>query len=417
MLSLVMSGSFGDLNSVHMMSGLIPMGSTRSGSSEAMAIAMAVSGFWFLLFLVSMESHLEQRVAIKMCVRAGETVKDTIQKLRAAWGGDSLGVTQIRFWFRRFQQEPDRHTKDQKHTGRRVSKWTQKTLEAVQRKLDEDRQATVRQVAASCDIGKTTAHKILRKDLSLTKLAPKFVPRVLTAAQRQTRLTLCRGNVEQLEQDPGILARLIATDESWVFTYDPRTKFADMEWTKPGEPRPCKALRGHSHRKTMLILYFDSTGPLLTFFHDDGTVDSDIYMQSIREMREAVRRKRPALWAAKNFLLLQDNTSPHTSVPTLAVFYEVGIAESLWPHPQYSPDLSPCDYWAFPMLKAKIRGHHFENLDDVKTTVRRTLRATPVSEFQDCFDKLLIRYKKCIAAGGHYFEGQGKHGLPAPQED
>ncbi len=272
-------------------------------------------------------------------------------------------------------------------------------------------------MAASCDIGKTTAHKILRKDLSLTKLAPKFVPRVLTAAQRQTRVTLCTGNVEQLEQDPGILARLIATDESWVFTYDPCMKFANMEWTKPGEPRPRKALWGRSCRKTMVILYFDSTGPILTFFHDEGTVNSDVYMQSIREMREAVQRKRPALWAAKNFLLLQDNASPHTSTPTLAFLFEVGMAESLWPHPQYSPDLSPCDYWAFPMLKAKIRGHCFDNLEDVKTTVRRTLRTTPVSEFQDCFDKLLIRYKKCITAGSNYFEGQGKRGLPPPQDE
>ncbi len=88
------------------------------------------------------------------------------------------------------------------------------------------------------------------------------------------------------------------------------------------------------------------------------------------------------------------------------------MAESLWPHPQYSPDLSPCDFWAFPVLKAKIRGHRFNNLDDVKTTVRRTLRSIPVSEFQDCFDKLLTRYKKCISADGHYFEGQGKCGLP-----
>ncbi len=103
-----------------------------------MAIAMAVSGFWFVLFLISMESRLEQRAAIKMCVWAGDTVKDTIQRLRTAWGADSLGITQIQFWFKCFQEEPDRHTKDQKHTGRPVSKRIQKTLDAVQMKLDDD---------------------------------------------------------------------------------------------------------------------------------------------------------------------------------------------------------------------------------------------------------------------------------------
>ncbi len=199
---------------------------------------------WIFLMLVSMESRLEQRAAIKMCVRTGESAKNTVMKLSTAWGADALSVTQIRFWFKRFQNEPNRHTKDQKHPGRPVSKHSQKTLDAVQMKLDEDKRTTVRQLANQCDIGKMTAHRIVKQDLHLTKLAPKFVPRVLTPQQRETRLKLCRDNVAQLEQDPGILARLIATDESWIFTYDPRTKFADMEWTKPGEPRPRKALRG-----------------------------------------------------------------------------------------------------------------------------------------------------------------------------
>ncbi len=224
-------------------------------------------------------------------------------------------------------------------------------------------------------------------------------------------MSLCEQNVATLEGDPGILARLIATDESWVFTYDPRTKFADMEWATPNQPRPRKALRSRSQRKTMLILYFDSHGPLCTYFHDDGTVDSEIYMDSLRMMREAVRRKRPQMWAQQNFLLLQDNASPHVSAPTLAFMFTINMAEKLWPHPQYSPDLSPCDYFAFPLLKSKIRGHRFDNLEDVKTTVKRTLRDISVADFQDCFDKLLVRYKKCIAAGGEYFEGQGKRGI------
>ena len=371
---------------------------------------------WILLFLVSVECRLEQRAVIKMCVCASESAKNTIQKLLAAWG-DCISVPQIWFWFKRFQEDPDRGTKDQKHPGRPVSKRSQTTLDAAQIKLDEDKRTTVRQLVAQCDIGKTTAHRIVKKDLNLTKLAPKFMPKVLTPHQRETRLKLSRDNIATLEADPGILTHLIATDESWIFTYYLCTKFADMEWTKPGEPRPCKAIRGRSHRKTMLILYFDSHGPILTFFFDDGTTNSDIYIESLHQMREAVRHKCPALWEAKNYLLLQDNASPHTSNLTLAYLFEVGMAESLWPHPQYSPGLSPCDFWAFPLLKSKIRGHRFNNLEDVKTTVRRTLKSIPLCDFQDCVDKLLLWYHKCVEAGGHYFKGQGRHGLPVDNQE
>jgi hypothetical protein len=28
-------------------------------------------------------------------------------------------------------------------------------------------------------------------------------------------------------------------------------------------------------------------------------------------------------------------------------------------HPPYSPDLTPCDFWAFPIIKRELRGKKF----------------------------------------------------------
>ncbi len=152
-------------------------------------------------------------------------------------------------------------------------------------------------------------HRVLKKDLNLKKIAPKFIPKVLTDTQKAFRVKLCEENIAKIEQDPGILARLIATDESWVYTYDLRTKQADMEWVANNVPHPRKALRGWSQKKTLLILYFDSHGVITTFFVEE-TVDSDIYLESLRQMREDIRCKWPHLWVAQNFILLQDNASP-----------------------------------------------------------------------------------------------------------
>ncbi len=370
----------------------------------------------FVLFsLVSMECRLEQRAAIKMCVRTGETLKMTVNRIIAAWPGNALSPTQIRFWFRHFQKDPTRNTKDMRHTGRKRSQRVPAKEALVLEKLDEDKRCTVRELAAHADMSKSSMHQLLRKDMKMHKLAPKFIPKVLTQAQKDTRVEISRSNLAKLEADPGILAHLIATDESWIFTYDPRTKRADMEWTLPGQPRPRKALHSCSQRRTLLILYFDSYGPILCYFYDEGTVDSEVYIDSLRMMRENLRRKRPERWAAKDFLLLQDNASPHTSIDTAAYLFTVDMAEMLWSHPQYSLDLSPCDYWAFPVLKNLIIGHRFQSLDDVKTCVQRILRDLPLAEFQNCFDNLMVQYRKCVAAAGEYFEGQGNRGL-APAE-
>ncbi len=296
--------------------------------------------------------------------------------------------------------------KDAKHTGRPRSKRTAPNIAAVENQLRQEHWQTVRNLAKETDMSKDSVHRILKKDLGCNKVAPKMIMKILTDQQKRTRLNIATDNLARIEADPGVLARIIATNESWVFTFDPRTKQADMEWLRPNEPCPTKARRSRSQRKTLLILFYDSHG-LVSHFFTEETVDSKIYIEALRRMREAVRRKRPHLWRDNSFILLQDNASPHTSYEALEYFHNTDL--NPWPHPQYSPDLSPCDFWAFPILKAQLRGHRFQNVDDLKTAIVRTLKAIPLSDYQDCFDKLAQHYRHCVQAVGGYFKGQ-RHG-------
>ena len=47
--------------------------------------------------------------------------------------------------------------------------------------------------------------------------------------------------------------------------------------------------------------------------------------------------------------------------------------------PQYSPDLSPCDYHMFGPLKAALGGEHFDNDEQVENFVRKWLQMRPAS--------------------------------------
>ena len=75
------------------------------------------------------------------------------------------------------------------------------------------------------------------------------------------------------------------------------------------------------------------------------------------------------------------------------------------PHPPYSPDLAPCDFWLFPKLKENLRGSRYETIEGMKEAVTRVIDTLTQEDFQGAFQKLLERYNKCIAAGGDYFEG------------
>ena len=74
------------------------------------------------------------------------------------------------------------------------------------------------------------------------------------------------------------------------------------------------------------------------------------------------------------------------------------------PHPSYSPDLSPCNFWLFSNLKENRRGCRYETIEEMKEAVSMVVDTIILDDFHGAFQKLLEQ-RKCIAAGGDYFEG------------
>ena len=70
------------------------------------------------------------------------------------------------------------------------------------------------------------------------------------------------------------------------------------------------------------------------------------------------------------------------------------------PYPPYSPDLAPCDFWWFP----KLRGCRYETIEEMKEAVSKVIDTISQEDFHGASQKLLERYKKCIAAEGDYLE-------------
>ena len=71
------------------------------------------------------------------------------------------------------------------------------------------------------------------------------------------------------------------------------------------------------------------------------------------------------------------------------------------PHPPYSPDDAPCDFWLF----LKLRGCRFLKIEEMKETVTKVIDILTQEDFHVAFQESLERYNKWIAAGGDYFGG------------
>ena len=102
--------------------------------------------------------------------------------------------------------------------------------------------------------------------------------------------------------------------------------------------------------KVMLLLLFDAHGMILQHWVLRGqTVNGYYYADVLKtHLCGAMREKRPNL-LKKQWFLLQDNDRPHIAAVALAALTE--ICGTVLKHPPYSPELAPCDFWAFPTLK------------------------------------------------------------------
>jgi len=51
------------------------------------------------------------------------------------------------------------------------------------------------------------------------------------------------------------------------------------------------------------------------------------------------------------------------------------------PHPPYSPDLAPCDFWPFPKVKMTMKGKHFESIQYIDRATTAQLKTLTKEDF------------------------------------
>ena len=177
-----------------------------------------------------------------------------------------------------------------------------------------------------------------------------MVPKMMSEDQKQQRVTVCQDIIERLEDDPDLLWRVITGDESWIFEYDPDTKWQSRQWKSPASPRPMTARMSKSKVKVMLIAFFDIKGIIHFELLPQGqTVNQYVYKEILWPLMRSVRDKRRALWENNAWVLHHDNAPAHSFLSMRQFLAERNVP-TLEQSP-YSPDLAPCDFFLFPKLK------------------------------------------------------------------
>ena len=151
-----------------------------------------------------------------------------------------------------------------------------------------------------------------------------------------------------------------------------------------------KSTQSRSHLKSMLIIFFDCEGVVHSEFYPRGhTINKEYYVEVLKRLRDAVRRKRPRFWSSGDWLLHHDNAPAHSSNFVQQFLAKRKIVQLR--QPPYSPDIAPCDYWMFPKLKMALKGKRFDDIETIQSNATRELKAISKSAFEDCFKVVCLR--------------------------
>lgn len=120
-----------------------------------------------------------------------------------------------------------------------------------------------------------------------------------------------------------------------------------------------------------------------------------------RDFMRAMRKKRAEYLA--QVIFHQDNAPSHRASSTQTTIQQLGF--EVLDHPPYSPDLSPCDFFLFPLVKNYLRGTHFEDMNHLSTAVQVAIHSIQPDTYRKCFvESWVNRCRKCISFKGEYFE-------------
>ncbi|KAJ9583151.1 hypothetical protein L9F63_022502 [Diploptera punctata] len=119
--------------------------------------------------------------------------------LRTAYGEEAMGKSQAFEWFSKFKR-------------------------GVTSVKDEN------QLCDALALSRGSVQSILKDDLNMRRIAAKFVPRLLSNDQKESRVIACTDLKEQLKNDPRFMEKVITGDETWIYGYDPETKQQSSQW-------------------------------------------------------------------------------------------------------------------------------------------------------------------------------------------
>jgi len=155
--------------------------------------------------------------------------------LQQAYGEDCLSCMQCHEWYQCFKLGRT-SIEDNPKSGRPSTSMDDDHVEKVPAVIRQNRCLTVCEVAEEVGICKSSCHLILTNKLKMHRVAAKFVPHLLTDAQKENHVTVSQELFDCSNADENFLKNVITGDETWVYGYNIEIKVQLLQWMRKFSP-------------------------------------------------------------------------------------------------------------------------------------------------------------------------------------
>jgi histone-lysine N-methyltransferase SETMAR len=125
---------------------------------------------------------------------------------------------------------------------------TPEIIEQVHDMILDDRRMTVREIAETIGISKERVGYILHEELDMKKLCARWLPRLLTAGQKRTRMKISEQCLESFNRNKtDFMGRFITMDKTWIHHYTTESKQQSKQWKESS--CFCQGRQGRLHQQ------------------------------------------------------------------------------------------------------------------------------------------------------------------------
>lgn len=335
-------------------------------------------------------------------VRTALNIRPTIihDELRNVFGDQAPSFSTVARWSQWFRDGRE-EIEDEPRPGRPVTETTSENIEQVRTIINDDPYITVAELQAQTDLSHGTIQRIISDHLDLRKITARYIPKHLTDSQRAERVRICKENLAKFESGAWRLCDVVTGDESWFYNTRIGRKSSNSPWVTRGDPPPAVVRRSQFSPRTLFSIFFKSTGPVVIHYVERGeTIDHQYYIDyCLKPLINNIRNQRPSC-GVQGIKLHHDNGRPHVHHAVSSYLESEGI--TIMPHPPNSPDLSPCDFWLFDLIKENLNDQN--NSESLYRAVSNFMNSLNKAEYRKTFDKWIQRMHLCVDNNGDYFE-------------